>query len=85
MTVQGLLESAARGTNYAGLDIEFSAEALLAPVNAQVFPLSATNASFSLERISAGLRTHSWQVLPSQRDRKELLTSSYQQLFLVEI
>lgn len=58
MTVRGLLESAARaGELRAGLDIEFSAEALLAPVNAQVFRYQRQILGFSLERISVGLRT----------------------------
>lgn len=58
MTVSGLLQAAAREGEIAGsLDIEYLADALLAPLNAQLYRFQRRERGFSPERISAALRS----------------------------
>lgn len=58
LTVTGLLNSADRaGELRPGLDIPFSAEALLAPLNAHTFRYQRDVLRFDLPRISAGLQS----------------------------
>lgn len=57
MTVNGLLKAAvANGELSAGLDIDYLADALLAPLKADIFYYQREVRGFTLERISAGLR-----------------------------
>jgi len=57
MTVNGLLQTAvSAGELPAGLDIAYLADALLAPVKADIFQFQRQVRGFSVERISAGLR-----------------------------
>jgi AcrR family transcriptional regulator len=57
MTVSGLLKSAiSQGELPDTLDIEYLADALLAPLKADIFRYQREARGFSLERISAGLR-----------------------------
>jgi len=57
MTVNGLLQTAvSAGELPAGLDIAYLADALLAPVKADIFQYQRQVRGFSVERISAGLR-----------------------------
>lgn len=56
-TVIGLLRAAVKvGEIAVDLDLEYLADALLAPLNAQLFHFQREERSFSPERISAGLR-----------------------------
>ncbi|WP_420631268.1 TetR/AcrR family transcriptional regulator [Candidatus Leptofilum sp.] len=58
MTVSGLLKTAVANSELPeGLDIEYLADALLAPLKADLFYYQRETRGFSLERISAGLRT----------------------------
>lgn len=58
MTVNGLLRGAqAEGDLPADLDIEYVADALLAPLKADLFRYQRQVRGFSLDRVSAGLRT----------------------------
>ena len=58
MTVSGLLRAAAAaGEIPANLDTDYLADALLSPMKADFFQFQKSNRGFSLERISAGLRT----------------------------
>ncbi|WP_420644170.1 TetR/AcrR family transcriptional regulator [Candidatus Leptofilum sp.] len=58
MTVSGLLKTAvANGELPEGLDIDYLADALLAPLKADLFYYQRETRGFSLQRISAGLRT----------------------------
>jgi AcrR family transcriptional regulator len=58
MTVSGLLQAAvAAGELPSDLDTEYVADALLAPLKADMFRFQREVRGFSLERISAGLRT----------------------------
>lgn len=57
MTVNGLLKAAvANGELATTLDIDYLADALLAPLKADIFYFQREARGFSLERISAGLR-----------------------------
>ena len=57
MTVSGLLKTAvANGELPGSLDIDYLADALLAPLKADIFYYQREARGFSLERISAGLR-----------------------------
>ena len=57
MTVNGLLKAAAaNGELASNLDIDYLADALLAPLKADIFYYQREVRGFSLERISAGLR-----------------------------
>ena len=57
MTVNGLLQAAMNaGEIPAGLDIAYLADALLAPLTADVFQFQRQVRGFSVERISEGLR-----------------------------
>ncbi|MCE7980058.1 MAG: TetR/AcrR family transcriptional regulator [Caldilinea sp. CFX5] len=57
-TVIGLLRAAVKaGEIAADLDLEYVADAILAPVNAQLFHFQRAERGFSPERISRGLRT----------------------------
>ena len=57
MTVNGLLKAAvASGELAENLDIDYLADALLAPLKADIFYYQREVRGFSLERISAGLR-----------------------------
>jgi AcrR family transcriptional regulator len=57
MTVNGLLQAAMNaGEVPAGLDIAYLADALLAPVTADVYQFQRQVRGFSVERISEGLR-----------------------------
>jgi len=57
MTVSGLLKAAvAQGELPSDLDIDYFADALLAPLKADIFRFQRQARGFSLERISAGLR-----------------------------
>jgi hypothetical protein len=56
-TVAGLLRmAAANGEISPGMDIEYLADAVLAPLNAQLFHQQREQNEFSPERISASLR-----------------------------
>ncbi len=58
MTVGALLRSAAAaGEIPPDLDTDYLADALLSPLKADFFQFQKTNRGFTLERISAGLRT----------------------------
>lgn len=58
MTVSALLRSAAAaGEIPPDLDTDYLADALLSPLKADFFQFQKTNRGFTLERISAGLRT----------------------------
>jgi len=58
MTVSGLLRAAATsGEIPADLDTDYLADALLAPLRADIFQFQKSNRGFTLERISNGLRT----------------------------
>lgn len=58
MTVKGLLRSAQiDGELSSDLDVEYLADALLAPLKADIFRYQRRVREFSLDRISAGLRT----------------------------
>ncbi|HRQ37877.1 MAG TPA: TetR/AcrR family transcriptional regulator [Chloroflexota bacterium] len=58
MTVSALLRTAAAtGEISPDLDIDYLADALLSPLKADFFQFQKTNRGFTLERISAGLRT----------------------------
>lgn len=58
MTVSGLLKTAvANGELPEALDIDYLSDALLAPLKADLFHYQREVRGFSLERISAGLRT----------------------------
>ncbi|MCL4264278.1 MAG: TetR/AcrR family transcriptional regulator [Anaerolineae bacterium] len=58
MTVNALLRSAAAaGEISPALDTDYLADALLSPLKADFFQFQKTNRGFTLERISAGLRT----------------------------
>lgn len=57
MTVNGLLKTAVtNGELPANLDVDYFADALLAPLKADIFYFQREVRGFSLERISAGLR-----------------------------
>lgn len=57
MTVSGLLKTAvAAGELSPDLDVDYLADALLAPLKADIFRFQREVRGFSLERISAGLR-----------------------------
>ena len=57
VTVLGLLKTAvANGEISADLDLEYLSDALLAPLNAQLFHYQRMTQGYSPERISAGLR-----------------------------
>ncbi|HEX6385962.1 MAG TPA: helix-turn-helix domain-containing protein [Anaerolineae bacterium] len=57
MTVSGLLRAAAtNGELSSGLDTDYLADAILAPLKADIFQFQREVRGFSLERISAGLR-----------------------------
>ncbi len=57
MTVSGLLRSAmANGELPGSLDVDYLADALLAPLKADIFYFQRQVRGFSLERISAGIR-----------------------------
>ena len=57
MTITGLLKTAvAEGELSAAVDIDYAADALLAPLKADIFRFQRSVRGFSLERISAGLR-----------------------------
>lgn len=57
MTVSGLLKAAvANGEIPSHLDVDYLADALLAPLKADIFYYQREARGFSLERISAGLR-----------------------------
>lgn len=58
MTVRGLLQGAVQaGELSAHLDLDYVAEAILSPLRAEVFGFQRQVRGFSLERISAGLRS----------------------------
>lgn len=58
MTVSGLLQSAVtNGELPDNLDIPYISDALLAPLHANIFYFQRVGRGFSLERISAGLRS----------------------------
>ena len=58
MTVSALLRTAAAAREISpDLDTEYLADALLSPLKADFFQFQITNRGFTLERISAGLRT----------------------------
>lgn len=58
MTVSGLLKAAAAaGEIPANLDTDYLADALLAPLKADIFQFQKRVRGFTLERISGGLRT----------------------------
>lgn len=58
MTVNGLLRAAqAEGDLPESLDVEYVSDALLAPLKADLFRYQRQVRNFSLDRISAGLRT----------------------------
>lgn len=58
LTVRGLLRAAAReGEIAADLDLDYLADALLAPLQIDVFRFQRQVKGFSLERISAGLQS----------------------------
>jgi AcrR family transcriptional regulator len=58
MTVHGLLHRARRAAEVrADLDAAYTAEALLAPLNADTFRFQLEQLDFTQERIQAGLRT----------------------------
>jgi len=57
MTITGLLRTAQmQGTCAADVDVEYTADALLAPLNTHTFNLQREARGFSLERMSSGLR-----------------------------
>jgi AcrR family transcriptional regulator len=57
MTVSGLLKTAVFNNQLSPtIDIEYTADALLAPLKADIFRFQRTVRGFSLERISAGLQ-----------------------------
>lgn len=57
MTVRGLLQTAvSTGELPATVDVDYVADALLAPLHASIFRFQRQVRGFSLERISAGLR-----------------------------
>ncbi len=57
MTIKGLLQTAvSAGELSPRIDIEYTSDALLAPLKADIFRFQRTVRGFSLERISAGLR-----------------------------
>jgi hypothetical protein len=57
MTVNGLLKTAvANGELPETLDVDYLADAILAPLKADIFYYQRQVRGFSLERISAGLR-----------------------------
>lgn len=57
MTISGLLQSAIEnGELVSDLDVAYTADALLATLNASIFRFQREGREFSLERISAGLR-----------------------------
>jgi AcrR family transcriptional regulator len=58
MTISGLLQTAVHNNELpATLDISYIADALLAPLHANIFYFQRRGRGFSLERISAGLRS----------------------------
>ena len=58
MTIKGLLQAAAQtGELSPTVDIEYTADALLAPLRANLFRFQREARGYSLERISAGLQT----------------------------
>ena len=58
MTISGLLRLAqAQGQCRADIDADYVADALLAPLNANIFRFQRQGRGFSLERISTGLRS----------------------------
>lgn len=58
MTITGLLQSAAtQGEINADLDIDYIADAILSPLKIDIFRFQREVRGFSLERISAGLRS----------------------------
>ena len=58
MTIKGLLKAAVNNHEISEhLDIDYLADALLAPLRADIFRFQKEARGFSLERISAGLRT----------------------------
>lgn len=58
MTIKGLLHSAVQaGELSPDVDIEYTADALLAPLRVTLFRFQREGRGFSLERISAGLQT----------------------------
>ena len=57
MTITGLLKTAvAEGELSSSIDIDYVADAILAPLKVDIFRFQRTVRGFSLERISAGLR-----------------------------
>jgi AcrR family transcriptional regulator len=58
MTVSGLLQTAVQNGELANnLDVSYLSDALLAPLHANIFRFQQEGRGFSLERISAGLRS----------------------------
>ncbi len=58
MTVSGLLHTAVQNGELANdLDVAYLSDALLAPLHANIFRFQRVGRGFSLERISAGLRS----------------------------
>jgi len=58
MTIKGLLQAATHAAELSPeIDIEYTADALLAPLRATLFRFQREGRGFSLERISAGLQT----------------------------
>jgi AcrR family transcriptional regulator len=69
MTVSGLLQTAVNsGELPPNLDIPYLSDALLAPLHANIFRFQRVGRGFSLERISAGLRSilHSLQYIQEE-------------------
>ena len=64
MTVRGLLQTAVAARELpTTVDVDYMADALLAPLHASIFRFQRQGRGFSLERISAGLRSivHAFQ------------------------